>query len=396
MIARNIQPQNNRRSITALPTLLKAFMLFCLLPHCAGSPPTSPLPPSESDLNILGKTSLCQTKAEAQTSWLKPGVKESPWGGGKEVFQEVASPNKQGQWFMFNEDQILVGVITVFHHGLSLDDYPTLRHTLSQLPPAREFFFHSSQLLKGQAPDSGTLYRTGEATTTHQYFIRHTPGQNDQLVMAVFILDPYESLLDGSHPKFLSYIDDPDSAQKDLPVARDQMGSEKEFLGLQQFARGEIALFASCGNKQPDIALDAYQKAIQYGLPDTKQLAEAHHRLGLALRSVGRLPEAKTALQQALTIQPHSAGILNSYGSVLAQMGELPKAIETYEKALALQPDYAHARFNLAEAYASLNPKRAIQEYETFLILAEDKPEESTKVDLAKSKIKALQGGANR
>jgi hypothetical protein len=30
------------------------------------------------------------------------------------------------------------------------------------------------------------------------------------------------------------------------------------------------------------------------------------------------------------------------------------------------------------------------------LILAEDKPEESTKVDLAKSKIKALQGGANR
>ncbi|MEJ2230266.1 MAG: hypothetical protein P8X46_03690, partial [Nitrospirales bacterium] len=190
---------------------------------------------------------------------------------------------------MFNEDQILVGVITVFHHGLSLDDYPTLRNTLSQLPPAREFFFHSSQLLKGQAPDSGTLYRTGEATTTHQYFIRHTPGQNDQLVMAVFILDPYESLLDGSHPKFLSYIDDPDSAQKDLPVARDQMGSEKEFLGLQQFARGEIALFASCGNKQPDIALDAYQKAIQYGLPDTKQLAEAHHRLGLALRSVGRL-----------------------------------------------------------------------------------------------------------
>jgi tetratricopeptide (TPR) repeat protein len=396
MIARNIQPKNSLHRNTAIPPLLKAFMLFCLLPHCAGSPPTSPLPPSESDLNLLGKASLCQTKAEAQTSWLKPGVKESPWGGGKEVFQEVASPNKQGQWFVFNEDQILVGVITVFQHGLSLEGYPKLRHTLSQLPPTREFFFHSSQLLKGQAPDSGTLYRTGEATTTHQYFIRHTTGQNDQLVMAVFILDPYESLLDGSHPKFLSYIDDPDSARPGLPVASGQFESEKEFLGLQQFARGEISLFASCGNKQQDIALDAYQKAIQYGLPDAKQLAEAHHRLGLALRSVGRLLEAKTALQQALTIKPHSAGILNSYGSVLAQMGELPKAIEAYEQALALQPDYAHARFNLAEAYASLNPKRAIQEYETFLILAEDKPEESTKVDLAKSKIKSLQGGANR
>jgi tetratricopeptide (TPR) repeat protein len=396
MMSSNFEHNHQPSSKTSTTTFLKAFLLFCLLTHCAGSPPTSPLPPSESDLNVLGKAALCQTKAEAQSSWLKTGVKESPWGAGSEIFQEVGSPNKQGQWFMFNEDQTLVGVITVFPHGLSLDGYPKLRQTLSQLPPAREFFFHSSQILKGQALDSGTLYRTGEAKTTHQYFIRHTPGQNDHLVMAVFVLDPYESLLDGSHPKFLSYIDDPDSLKKEGTGGTGQLRSEKEFLGLQQFARGEISLFASCGDKRPDMALDAYQKAIKFGLPDTKQLAEAHHRLGLALRSVGRLAEAKTTLQQALTIQPHSAVILNSYGSVLAQLGDLSKAIETFEQALALQPDYAHARFNLAEAYESHNPKRAIQEYETFLILAEDKPEELAKVDLAKEKIKALQGGAKR
>jgi tetratricopeptide (TPR) repeat protein len=396
MIAKKNQPNNRTQRKTSTAHLLKVFVLFCLLPHCAGSPPTSPLPPSESDLELLGRAALCQTKAEAERSWLTTGVIESSWGGGKEVFQKVATPIRQGQWFMFNEDQTLVGVITVFPQGLSLNDYPKLRRTLSQLPPAREFFFHSSQLLKGQAPDSATLYRTGEATTTHQYFIRHTPGQRDRLVMAVFVLDPYETLLDGSQPKFLSYIDDPDSPQQNLRVANGQLESENNFLGLQQFARGEISLFASCGNKQPDMAVDAYQKSIQYGLPETKQLAEAHHRLGLALRSVGRLPEAKTAIQQALTIQPHSAVILNSYGSVQVQLGELPKAIKTYEQALALQPDYAHARFNLAEAYESLNPKRAIQEYETFLILAEGKPEESAKVDLAKVKIKALQGGANR
>jgi len=384
------------RKIKKTPNLLKAFMLFCLLPHCASGPPPSALPPSESDLNLLGKATLCQTKAEAQTSWLQPGVHESPWGGGSEVFQEITSPNKEAQWFMFNEDQTLVGVITVFPRGLSLEGYPKLHQTLSQLPPAREFFFHSSQLLKEQAPDSGTLHRTGEATTTHQYFMRHTKGQTDQLVMAVFVLDPYETILDGSHPKFLSYIEEPDTPEKDLPSVSGKLEPEKEFLGLQQFARGEIALFASCGNKQPDIALDAYQKAIQYGLSDQKQLAEAHHRLGLALRSVGRLPEATATLEQALTIQPHSAVILNSYGSVLAQLGKWPKAIETYEQALALQPNYAQARFNLAEAFESQNPKRAIQEYETFLILAEDNPEESTKVGLARGKIKALQGGAKQ
>ena len=375
--------------------LFRIFILFCLLPSCAGSSPPSSLPPSESDLDLLGKVALCQSKGAAQTNWINPIVK-STWGGGTEVFQEVAFPHKQVQWFMLNEDQILVGVITVFSHGLSLDNYPKLRHTLSQLPPAREFFLRSSQLLKGQAPDSVTLYRTGEATTTHQYFIRHKPGQNDQLVMVVFVLDPYETLLDGSHTKFLSYLDDTDSTGREQLLEDDRLDSKNDFLGLQQFARGEISLFASCGDKRPDIALDAYQKAIQYGLPDTKHLAEAHHRLGLALRSLGRLPEAKSSLQQALTIQPYSAGILNSYGSVLAQSGELPKAIETYEQSLALQPDYAQARFNLAEAFETLNPKRAIQEYETFLILAEDKPEESTKVELAKHKIKTLQGGAKQ
>ena len=101
-------------------------------------------------------------------------------------------------------------------------------------------------------------------------------------------------------------------------------------------------------------------------------------------------------LEQALTIQPHSAIILNSYGSVLVQQGKLSKAIESYEQALALQPNYAQARFNLAEAYEAQNPKRAIQEYETFLILAEDNPEESTKVGLARGRINALQGGAKR
>ena len=370
---------------------MAGLLSLCFLTYCSSGPPPSSLPPSASDLNVLGSAYLCQTKTEAQASWLNPESQKTTWGNGSEYFQEKSLPDKQGQWVVFNQDETLVGVITVFPNGLSLDDYPTLRQTLSQLRPAREFYLTSSQLLEGQVPDSATLYRTGEANTTHQYYIRHQPGQENRLIMAVFVLDPYESLLDGSHPRFLSYLgtSTANPIQKSTPTTK-PLSTDKNFLGLQQFARGEISLFASCGRKYPDIAQDAYQQAIQYGISETKQLAEAHHRLGLALSDLKKFPEAQKSIEAALAIQPHASNILNSYGTVLVKLKKIPAGIQAYERALALQPAYAQARFNLAKVFESINPKRAIQEYETFIILAEDNPNEVAKVAAAKSKIKML------
>jgi len=392
MSAAPIQPLQQSRNFWRRWKGLAGLLSFCFLPHCTSVPQPSPLPPSASDLNLLGQAYLCQTKTEAQATWLKPGSQKTTWGNGSEHFQEIFSPDRQGQWVIFNKDDTLVGVITVFPDGLSLDDYPTLRQTLSQLPPAREFYLTSSQLLEGQVPDSATLYRTGKATTTHQYYVRHRPGQDNQLIMAVFVLDPYESLLDGSHPRFLSYLETSTSHHEPKPAQSTTASStDEDFLGLQQFARGEISLFASCGTKHPDIAQDAYQQAIQYGLSDTKQLAEAHHRLGLAFSHLGKFPKAQTSIEAALAIQPHASNILNSYGTVLVKLKKIPAGIQAYEKALALQPAYAQARFNLAAVFESINPKRAIQEYETFVVLAEDNPDDIAKVAVAKAKIKTLQ-----
>jgi tetratricopeptide (TPR) repeat protein len=370
-----------------------AVLLFLgFLTQCSSGPPRSSLPPSASDLNVLGHSYLCQTKTEARSNWLKPGIQKTAWGNGSEYFQEISVPNKEGQWVVFNKDDILVGVITVFPEGISLNDYPMLRKTLSQLPPAREFYLTSSQLLEGQVPESATLYRTGEANTTHQYYVRHRPGQDDQLIMAIFVLDPYEPLLDGNHPRFLSYLKTASSHYDPKKGPSPTSSStNKNFLGLQQFARGEIALFASCGTQHPDIAKDAYQQAIQYGLSETKQLAEAHHRLGLALSHLEKLPEAQASMEAALAIQPHASNILNSYGTVLVKRKKITAGIQAYEQALALQPAYAKARFNLATVFESINPKRAIQEYETFIVLAEDNPAETAKVALAKAKIKTLE-----
>lgn len=386
------QPLPSSRKTLSRWKGLAGLFFFCFLPHCTSTPPPSPLPPSASDLNLLGHAYLCQTKTDAQKSWLQPGSKETPWGNGTEHFQEISFPTTQGQWIVFNTDEIIVGVITVFPDGLSLEDYPTLRQTLSRLPSSREFYLTSSELLEGHVPDSVTLYRTGKATTTHQYYIRHRAGQDDQLVMAVFVLDPYESLLDGGHHKFLSYLKKSSSPQESQTFSSPPPSSTgKGFLGLQQFARGEISLFASCGTKNPKIAQDAYQKAIHYGLSETKQLAEAHHRLGLVFIHLDKFPEAQASIEHALAIQPHAANILNSYGTVLVKLKKISAGIQVYEQALALQPAYAQARFNLAEVFESMNPKRALQEYETFLVLVEDHPDQAAKAAIAEAKIKALQ-----
>ncbi len=372
--------------------MIVSLFSVCFLAHCASGPPPSPLPPSASDLNVMGLTHLCQTKTQAKASWLKPGSKNTVWGNGSEYFQEISLPNPQGQWVVFNKDEIVVGVITVFPDGLSLDDYPSLRKTISQLPAAREFYLTSSQLLEGQIPESATLYRTGKTNTTHQYYVRHRPGKDDQLMMVVFVLDPYEALLDGNHPRFLSYLhtSTPQHEPKKTPASASS-ATDKDFLGLQQFARGEISLFASCGTQQPNLAQDAYQQAIQYGLSEPKQLAEAHHRLGLAFSRLEKFQEAQTSMEAALEILPHAANILNSYGTVLVNRKKIPAGIQAYEQALALQPAYAKVRFNLATVFEAINPKRAIQEFETFIVLAEDNPEEASRVAAAKAKIKILE-----
>jgi tetratricopeptide (TPR) repeat protein len=384
-----IRRHTRRRTLQPFK-LFSLTVLYGVLVHCAPSLPPSDLPPSKSDLQAIGQEALCQSKDEAQSTWLENDFQESSWGAGIKLYKHKTHPHDQHQWLIFNEDQILVGAITAYTKGLALGPYPELRRTLSQLPPAREFYFNSSQLLEGQDPDSAILYRTGEATTTHQYFLRKQKSQHDHLIMAVFILDPYERLLDGSHQQFLSYVDS-GSPPDPSAVSSTDPPHDLTFLSLQQFARGEISLFASCGRKHPERALQAYHKALELGLPDTVHKAEAHHRLGLSLKSLGEYEKAQKALERALALQPYSASILNSYGTILTELKKIPEAIQTYEQALALKPNYAHARFNLAEAYELVNPKRALQEYETFLILVEGKHQELAKAQMAKQKIQMLQ-----
>ncbi len=361
-----------------------------LLNGCGGGPSSSipNLPPSASDLDLLGLTRLCDKTDDIQNREKGHVFQRAAWGIGEEWYLESKSPELKKQWLFFNKDHTLVAVVSAYPAGLDLAPYPVLRATLSQLNPAREFFANTNSLMSGSQPETIQLFRTGDEKTTTQYVVQQEEGHDGKLLVAVIVLDPYEQLLDGAQEKFMS----PSSKAENAGTVSKKHENQKtsNFLAIQQFARGEIALFESCPGKKPDIAIDAYRKAIELGLGDTKRVAEAHHRLGLALRNKGQLVEARLALEESLKINPYAPRVLNSLGTVLIQLKKHSQAITSLEKAIALQPNYARARYNLAEAYETVNPRRAIEEYETYLALVENIPEESTRAALAKDRLKKL------
>ena len=366
--------------------------LFLFHTACGGIDPSPPshLPPSASDLDVLGSIKLCETKTTSQLRWKDLPIEKTAWGSGEEFFLKGTSSRDKQQWLFFSDDDILVGAVVKYPEGIDLEPYPVLRQTLSQLPPTREFYLNASSLLSGAQPDSVQLYRTGDEKTTTEYFVRQrVDDEYRDLLVAVIVIDPFENLLEGSQDKFLS------SSNQKTPQSADpqnQPQKDQTFLATQQFARGEVALFKSCKelNNPIDVAIDAYSSAIQIGIEKPNRLAEAHHRLGLSLRNKGKFVEAQQELEKSLKIRPLAPRVLNSLGSVLLQLDKPAQAVNSLERAIVLQPNYARARYNLAQAYEKVNPKRAREEYETYLVLVDGIPEESTRAALAQDRLRQL------
>lgn len=172
----------------------------------------------------------------------------------------------------------------------------------------------------------------------------------------------------------------------------ESQGSEDKepFASLQQFARGQTAQLAYCGEKNYPIAAEAYQKAIASGFTNKVWLAEAHHKLGVAWQALGHLDKAQTELKQSLSIRPNTPEVLNNLGTVYVALGDKAKGRSLFERAVVLRPNYALARYNLAEAYEATDTKRAIAEYETYVALVEGIPEEEERIAQVKERIKTL------
>lgn len=362
-----------------------------MLTACGTSPPPPEpgLPPSASDLTLLGSTKLCDDKTLILNTWKGTNFTKEPWGAGEQLQRlSQSSQPDHDRFYFFNEEGILVGAIFRFIPGLGLKPYPVLRQTLSELPPSSSFFLDPTQLLGSTKAKSAILFRTGDKTSTTQYLVADDED-HPELLVASMVIDPYEQLLSSYQESYLPGLVRTISEEKAKEAT---LNKDKKFLALQQFARGEAALFSSCGERLPEVAVDAYRRALEYGFKDKVRLAESHHRLALALRETGNMAEAQQHLEKALEIRPNVPEVINNLGSVLVQQKKRAEAVQLFEKAIILRPNYARARFNLAEVLEKVNVRRAIEEYETYLALVEGIPEEESRMLLVEERLKKLKG----
>lgn len=348
------------------------------------------LPPSASDLVLLKSAALCERKAVFIKKQTPATYQTSAWGSGQEILSAHTKGVSLGdESYFFDEDGILVGALFTFAKGLNLDPYPVLRDTLSRLKPALEFYLNISQLETKANMDSSALYETGDEKSTTRYLVTGPP-KHPILLQASVAIDPYEKLFSPYRREFLDRLRR--SGAGNIGQKIESQGSEDKepFTSLQQFARGQAAQLAYCGEKNYDVAADAYQKAIASGITNKVRLAEAHHRLGLSWEAKGQFEKAKTEMLQSLSIRPSIPEVLNNLGTVHVKLGDKTAAVGAFERAVTLRPNYAVARYNLAEASEQTNPKRALAEYETFLALVEDNPDEETRATQARERIKLL------
>ena len=348
------------------------------------------LPPSASDLVLLKSASLCERKAEFTKKRAPATYQTSAWGSGQEILVSHTKGGGLGdESYFFDEDGVLVGALFTFANGLNLDPYPVLRDTLSRLKPSLEFYLSLAQFETKGNMDASALYETGDEKSTTQYLVTGSPKQ-PILLQASFTIDPYVRLFSPYRREFLDRLRSSGAGKGGLKIESQGSEDKEPFTSLQQFARGQTAQLAYCGNKNYDSAADAYQKAIASGITNKVRLAEAHHRLGVSWEAKGQFEKAKTEMLQSLSIRPNIPEVLNNLGTVHVKLGDKAAALGVFERAVTLRPNYAVARYNLAEVTEQTNPKRALAEYETYLALVEDNPEEDTRAAQARERIKLL------
>lgn len=117
-------------------------------------------------------------------------------------------------------------------------------------------------------------------------------------------------------------------------------------------ARAHIAMYEndpSHPSRALARALDAVAAAGSAKTP--KGQAQLDNLRGVIYYRQSKLPEAKTALTQAVKRDPRNADYLRSLGLVLLQLGDGKNALHTFREAVQLEPDNALGHNQLGQTY---------------------------------------------
>jgi hypothetical protein len=322
-------------------------------------------------------------------------TERAPWGLGEEITAYRPTAGRESEYHLFFDDRgLLVGYIGILYKGLDLAGQPDYTAWVAKQIPT-EFLLPSEASGKSPSLRSGRLY-VDQGTRVSGRAIVIPQKERQMLFVESNVLTSYATervsvapLLTPYRPEYLRRILPPAEAAP-RPAYGPADRESRDFIARQHFAKGEVAHFGLCGEKAMDVAIEAYQRAIEIGLSEPLYQAEAHHRLGLSYRDKGLLPQAVTSIEASLKIRPAIPEVVNHLGKVYALMGDKPRAAELFHTAIGLKPNYADAHFNLAEAIEDTEPRRALTAYENYLAYAEDIPGEKARIEKAEKRIEAL------
>lgn len=136
-------------------------------------------------------------------------------------------------------------------------------------------------------------------------------------------------------------------------------------LGRVDEARTELARRGSAEVSFPDpVAQELLGLATGAGI---------HLMFGHRAMRLGQVEAALARYQQALEANPRSAEVHQALGSVASRLGELDRAVEHYSAALALAPDDPSLHYNLGTVLVEKGQdEQAIRHFRAALELAED------------------------
>jgi tetratricopeptide (TPR) repeat protein len=149
-------------------------------------------------------------------------------------------------------------------------------------------------------------------------------------------------------------------------------------LGDARAAKGDV-----------DGAIKAYQAALGYNAVNPR----VYMSLGKIYYSEkGLYYESVQAYKRAIDLDGQSVEARMGLGEVYEDKGLYKEAVEEYRKVIELDDKHTGAMYNLALVYEKTDPKEAMAQWERYIALASQLPNEKDWVDVARQHLRKLKG----